>query len=68
MDGHVFDERWDAVGKETVELAGMPGFPVEGPIPMNTGGMLFHEALHRYASGPEGAHYQVAEWPGTREQ
>jgi len=68
MDGHAAYERWGNAGGETVVLGGTPGFPTGGAFPMNASGMVFHQALHRYAPGPEGTHYQAANWPGARYQ
>lgn len=65
LDGHVAFVTWPQGGKGAVDLGGLPGFPVGGQFPMNAGGIVFHQALHTFAPGPDGVHYPGdVTWPG----
>jgi len=67
LDGHVEFVRYPLSSPEpTVSLGGFDGFPVEGQFPMNASGIVFHQALHTFAPGPDGVNFQEVQFPGLR--
>lgn len=69
LDGHVEFERWPGRGEGPGGSLEYDGdvFPVGGAFPMHAGGIVFHNALHWYAPGPDGEHYPGdIQWPGRR--
>jgi len=70
MDGHVEFGRWPTGSPApTVEIDGQ-FFPISAErFPMNAAGIVFHEALHEFAPGPDGIHYPGdVQWPGPAAQ
>ncbi len=66
LDGHVEYIQWPQGSPEpTVALGGFEGFPVAGRFPLNAGGIVFHQALHTFAPGPDGVFWPGdIQWPG----
>jgi prepilin-type processing-associated H-X9-DG protein len=67
LDGHVEFVRWPLQSPPpTISLGGIDGFPIQGKFPMNAAGIVFHQALHTFAPGPDGVNWpgDIA-WPGA---